>query len=106
MPDGAPIRERNLGDQAEQKALSADARLIRRVRWQLVGWSAFSTLLVLIALGAALYLIAARTLDDRGNEQLAARADDYREHPDPGRPGYGFSFGGGGSGTFALLADA
>jgi len=105
MPDGA-IRAGDLGDAAEQEALSADARLIRRVRWQLVAWSGFSTLLVLVVLGAALYLITARTLDDRGNQQLAARAEDYVEHPDPGRPGLGFSFGGGGSGTFALLANA
>jgi two-component system sensor histidine kinase CiaH len=106
MPDGAAIQEGNAGDHAEQEALSSDARLVRRVRWQLVAWSGLSTALVLVVLGAALYLIAARTLNDRGNEQLAARAADYREHPDPGRPGLGFSFGGGGSGTFALLADA
>ena len=102
MPDGAAGPER---DAAELEALSADGRLVRRVRWQLVAWSAFSTLLVLIVLGAAVYLITARTLDQRGNEQLAARAEDYREHPDPGRPGLGFSFGGGGSGTFALVAN-
>ncbi|HEX5013902.1 MAG TPA: HAMP domain-containing sensor histidine kinase [Candidatus Limnocylindrales bacterium] len=106
MPDGAAIRDGEVGDSADQEALSSDARLIRRVRWQLVAWSGLSTLLVLLVLGAALYLIAARTLDASGNEQLAARAADYREHPDPGRPGLGFSFGGGGSGTFALLADA
>ena len=105
MPDGA-IRAGDLGDAAEREALSADARLIRRVRWQLVAWSGFSTLLVLLVLGAALYLITARSLDDRANEQLAARAADYVEHPDPGRPGLGFSFGGGGSGTFALVANA
>jgi two-component system, OmpR family, sensor histidine kinase CiaH len=103
MPDGAATGDR---DAAELDALSADGRLIKRVRWQLVAWSGFSTLLVLVVLGAALYLIAARTLDDRGNQQLASRAEDFREHPDPGRPGQGFSFGGGGSGTFALLTDA
>jgi signal transduction histidine kinase len=103
MPDGASTGER---DAAELEAIDADDRVIRRVRWQLVAWSGLTTLLVLVVLGAALYLIAARTLDDRGNEQLALRAADYREHPDPGRPGLGFSFGGGGSGTFALLADS
>ena len=103
MPDGASTGER---DAAEREAIDADDRVIRRVRWQLVAWSGLTTLLVLVILGAALYLIAARTLDDRGNEQLALRAADYREHPDPGRPGLGFSFGGGGSGTFALLADS
>jgi signal transduction histidine kinase len=102
MRDGALSSE---GDAADQEALNADGRLVRRVRWQLVAWSGLSTLLVLVVLGAALYFITARTLDERGNEQLAARAEDYREHPDPGRPGLGFSFGGGGSGTFALVAN-
>ena len=54
MRDGAPSSE---GDAADQEALSADGRLVRRVRWQLVAWSGFSTLLVLVVLGAALYLV-------------------------------------------------
>jgi two-component system, OmpR family, sensor histidine kinase CiaH len=102
MRDGAPSEA---GDAADQEALSADGRLVRRVRWQLVAWSGFSTLLVLVMLGAALYVVTARTLDDRGNQVLIDRAVDFREHPDPGRPGQGFSFGGGGSGTFAMLTD-
>ncbi|HET9346478.1 MAG TPA: HAMP domain-containing sensor histidine kinase [Candidatus Limnocylindrales bacterium] len=103
MPDGTASPGR---DAAELEALSADGRLIRRVGWQLVAWSGFSTLLVLVVLGAALYVVTARTLDDRGNQTLIDRAVEFREHPDPGRPGQGFSFGGGGSGTFALLTDA
>jgi two-component system, OmpR family, sensor histidine kinase CiaH len=102
MRDGVATGET---DPAELEAIAADNRLIKRVRWQLVAWSGFSTLLVLVFLGAALYLIAAQTLQDRGNQQLIARAEDFRDHPDPGRPGQGFSFGGGGSGTFALLTD-
>src|SRR5262245_29351125 len=104
MPDG----KANPGlDAAELEALSADGRLVRRVRWQLVAWSAFSTLLVLIVLGAALYFATAQVLEARGNQTLIARADDFRQHLDPGGPGPGgFSFGGSGSGTFALLADA
>jgi two-component system, OmpR family, sensor histidine kinase CiaH len=103
MRDGVATGET---DPAELEAIAADNRLIRRVRWQLVAWSGFSTLLVLVVLGAALYLIAAQTLADRGNQQLMARADDFREHPDPRGPGYGFRFGGASSGTIALLADA
>jgi two-component system, OmpR family, sensor histidine kinase CiaH len=103
MPDGASSND---GDAAEIEAVSTDGRLVRRVRWQLVAWSGFSTLLVLIVLGAALYLIAARTLDDRGNQQLALRAEAFRENPDRGRGDFGFSFGGGGSGTFALVANS
>ncbi len=103
MPDGAPVDRE--GDAAESEALATDARLIRRVRWRLVAWSGLSTLVVLVVLGAALYLIAARTLEDRGIRQLDQRAAAFRAHPDPGRPGQGFSFGGESSGTFALLAD-
>jgi signal transduction histidine kinase len=69
MRDGVSVGEK---DAADLDALAADNRLIRRVRWQLVAWSGFSTLLVLVVLGARLYLIAARTLQDRGNQQLAA----------------------------------
>ncbi|MFL5726760.1 MAG: sensor histidine kinase [Chloroflexota bacterium] len=103
MRDGVGSGE---GDPAELEAIAADNRLIKRVRWQLVAWSGLSTLLVLVVLGAGLYLIAARALEDRAEQQLTARAAAFREHPDPGRPGQGFSFGGDGSGTFALLADS
>ena len=102
MRDGVATGET---DPAELEAIAADNRLIKRVRWQLVAWSGLSTLLVLVVLGAALYLIAAQTLQDRGNQLLIDRAADFRDHPDPGRPGQGFSFGGGGSGTFALLTE-
>jgi two-component system sensor histidine kinase CiaH len=103
MRDGVAV---GAADAAEIEELAADNRLIRRVRWQLVVWSGFSTLLVLVVLGAALYLIAAQTLQDRGNQQLMARADAFREHPDPRGSGFGFSFGGNSSGTIALLADS
>jgi len=102
MRDGVSVGEK---DAADLDALAADNRLIRRVRWQLVAWSGFSTLLVLVVLGAALYLIAAQTLQDRGNQQLAARADSFRDRPDPHGSGFGFSFGGNSSGTIALIAD-
>jgi two-component system, OmpR family, sensor histidine kinase CiaH len=104
MPDG--VSAAGSHDAAESDALATDGRLIRRVRWRLVAWSGLSTLAVLVVLGAALYVIAARTLEDRGIRQLDQRAADFREHPDPGHPGQGFSFGGQSSGTFALLADA
>ncbi len=104
MPDGASSTGGH--DAAESEALATDGRLIRRVRWRLVAWSGLSTLAVLVVLGAALYLVAARTLEDRGIGQLDRRAAAFREHPDPGRPGQGFIFGGESSGTFAILADA
>jgi signal transduction histidine kinase len=107
MRDGVGTGET---DPAELEAIAADNRLIRRVRWQLVAWSGFSTLLVLVVLGAALYLIAAQTLATQDIRRLEARADDVRsflarERPDPGGAGLGFSFGGQASGTFAVIAD-
>lgn len=105
MPDGAVMGP--VPDSAEEAALAADGRLIRAVRRRLVLFSGGTTLLVLILLGIALYLSAAQTLTARGIKQLDDRAAAFREHPNPGGgPGQGFSFGGGSSGTFALLADS
>lgn len=104
MPDGAPSTGPN--DGAETEALAADGRLIRRVRWRLVAWSGLSTLAVLVVLGAALYLIAAQTLEAQGLKQLDNRIDQLRGiRPDIDDPGLGFIFGGAGSGTFAMVLD-
>ena len=46
-------------DLAERQASEADARLLRRVGWRLVAWSGGSTLVVLVALGVALYVSVA-----------------------------------------------
>ena len=104
MPDGA--LSLGAGDPADDRALAADARLIRGVRWRLVLWSGLTTLVVLTALGIALYSVAARSLETTGEQQLDARAQAFRQHPDPGGgPGQGFIFGGNSSGTFALVFD-
>ena len=104
MPDGALIP--GAGDPADQRALAADGRLIRGVRWRLVLWSGLTTLVVLAILGFALYSVAARSLQTTGEKQLDDRAQAFRQHPDPGGgPGQGFIFGGNSSGTFALVFD-
>jgi signal transduction histidine kinase len=104
MPDGASAA--GIHDPAETEALATDGRLIRRVRWRLVAWSGLSTLAVLVVLGAALYLIAARTLESQGLQQLDARLAAFRGiRPDSDDPGLGFIFGGPGSGTFAMILD-
>jgi two-component system, OmpR family, sensor histidine kinase CiaH len=103
VPDGVVTPS---GDPAAAESLAADSRLIRTVRWRLVLWSGLSTLLVLAVLGAALYLVVARNLEANGISQLAARSAEFAHRPDPrSGPGQGFSFGGGSSGTFALIAD-
>jgi signal transduction histidine kinase len=104
MPDGAQAA--GSGDPADQRAVAADGRLIRGVRWRLVLWSGLTTLVVLAVLGIALYSVAARSLQTTGEKQLDARAQAFRQHPNPGGgPGQGFIFGGDSSGTFALVFD-
>ena len=104
MPEDAFVRE---PDPADRQSLTEDARLIRGVRWRLVAWSGLTTLLVLAILGVALYLSASRTLQDNGVQQLDIRTgqiiNDLQNHPRPGGPEYGFTFGGNSSGTFGML---
>ncbi|HEY3164580.1 MAG TPA: HAMP domain-containing sensor histidine kinase [Candidatus Limnocylindrales bacterium] len=103
MPDGATTPK--VGDPADERARAADGRLIRNVRWRLVFWSGLSTMLVLLVLGASLYLVVAGSLEDNGNRQLAARTADFARRPSPIGPGQGYSFGKGSSFTFALVTD-
>jgi len=110
MPDGTrgePV------DATEAAAVAADERLIGGVGRRLVLWAAGTTLVVLIALAVALYASVARTLESTGVHQLEARAEVLRhliEGP-RGRPPNGddlptgIMFGGGSSGTFALVLD-
>ena len=51
-----------------------DGRLVRRVRLQLIAWSAGSTLVVLLVLGAALYVAVATTLAGASEQLLRDRA--------------------------------
>jgi signal transduction histidine kinase len=93
---------------AADPAETADAALVRRVRWRLVAWSGSSTLVLLVLLGAALYAAVAGSLAASGTAQLQARADDVRrfiEGPQrpPDGPPVGPNFGGRNSGTLAML---
>ena len=105
MPDGIlpPTDTTTL----ELAAETADGRMIRHVRRNLVLWSGGTTLLILVALAAALYLAAASSLANAGIAQLDARMAIIRgARPDPDDPArYGFIFGGGGSGTYAMILD-
>ena len=77
---------------------AGDARLLRRVRWRLVAWSAGSTLALLVVLGGALFLSVQRSLAATGTAQLerqAASLQDFMEHDPHG--GVGPHDGGGGS---------
>jgi signal transduction histidine kinase len=112
MPDGITPGG---PDAAEAEALGADARLVQSVGRRLVAWAAGTTLLVLVVLAVALYVSVSGTLEASGIRQLDLRVDTLRglvEGPGPGpRPGQddlptGYLFGGGSSGTFALVLDA
>jgi signal transduction histidine kinase len=51
----------------------SDASLVRRVRWRLLAWSGGTTLVVLILLGALLYIAVARSLEAAAVDQLRVR---------------------------------
>ncbi|HEY8922708.1 MAG TPA: HAMP domain-containing sensor histidine kinase [Candidatus Limnocylindria bacterium] len=97
-----------------------DARLLSRVRWRLVAWSAGSTLILLLVLGTALYLSVDASLAASGRSQLEHQAEGLRnylaklppggltdsggegnESPPIGRA----EFGGPGSGTISIVLD-
>lgn len=88
---------------------AGDARLLGRVRWQLVAWSGGVVLVVLLALGVTLYVAVARSLEATGTAQLTDRAEPLARlisgaRPDPiDRPPIDFAFGGRSSGTFAFV---
>ncbi len=108
-----PTSERITGseDWVDQQARKGDARLVRGVRWRLVLFSGGTTLLILLALGALLYVRVASSLETTGVTQLDARAASLKQFlggsDDPGKgPPTGLIFGGGSSGTFAVLVTA
>ncbi len=88
---------------------SAEARVIRRVRWQLVAWSGGATLVILALLGLAIYGAVAGSLAGSGRQQLEARAAVIARFLQAGRggldeaPPIGFAFGGATSGTFGYV---
>jgi len=95
-----------------------DARLLSRVRWRLVAWSAGSTFVLLLVLGTALYLSVNASLAAAGRTQLEAQARGLRgflQHLPPGTepggeghegPAIGRAeFGGPGSGTISIVLD-
>ena len=111
MPDGVVLPDERT--ETERAADAADAALVRRVRTNLVLWSGLTTLVILVALAAALYLAAAGSLSTSGVQQLDGRMHEIQaairgqrpEPPDDDGP-YGLVFGGGSSGTLALAITA
>ena len=106
MPDGA--WEVASDDDASAAVSAAEARLLRGVRLNLTLWSAGVTLVVLLVLGAILYVAVDRSLTASGTAELVAQANRItggRPDPNDDLPPGGFIFGGGASGTFTLIVD-
>ena len=94
-------------DAAERQASDSDAQLLRGVRWRLVAFSGGSTLLVLLALGLALYVSVASSLEATGVSALDQRAGEIvsfgRGPQGPGGSDSPIDFFFGGGGTFAIV---
>ncbi|MEO8461779.1 MAG: HAMP domain-containing sensor histidine kinase [Chloroflexota bacterium] len=110
MPDGT---QASVVDSAEDATLDSDERLVAGVGRRLVVWAAGTTLVVLVVLGVALYAAVNQTLTTTGVQQLDDRATALRRliegptgaPPDGDDLPIGVRFGGGASGTVALILD-
>jgi signal transduction histidine kinase len=93
---------------AEVPRDGGDATLLRRTRLRLLAWSGGLTLVILVALGTALYVAVSGSLAARGTDLLASRANGLvRLLQRPGQIPAAFvlgpGFGGESSGTLALI---
>ncbi|MEO8208779.1 MAG: HAMP domain-containing sensor histidine kinase [Chloroflexota bacterium] len=111
MPDEAPTAT---ADTTEAAAIERDEHLVSGVGRRLVLWAAGTTLIALVILGIALYAAVDQSLTSTGVHQLDDRATALRHliegptgtPPDGDDLPTGFRFGGGASGTVALILDA
>jgi signal transduction histidine kinase len=111
-----------MSEGGESGAQAPDSGLLRDVRWRLVAWSAGLTLLVILALGAALYGALRTSLTNASVDVLQGQADLASEVLEampsdrllrldtPPGTGAGLrfgeaAFGGAASGTLALIVD-
>jgi signal transduction histidine kinase len=114
MPDGVLTPTVSTAETPRSAAGRADevtpeeARLLRRVRFQLTLWSGGITLALLIGLGAILYVAVDRSLSTSGTAELVAQANAItgaRPNPSGELPEGGFIFGGPGSGLFTMIVN-
>jgi signal transduction histidine kinase len=114
MPDGVLTQTVSTAETPRSAAGRADevtpeeARLLRRVRFQLTLWSGGITLALLIGLGAILYVAVDRSLSTSGTAELVAQANAItgaRPNPSGELPEGGFIFGGPGSGLFTMIVN-
>jgi signal transduction histidine kinase len=106
MPDG--VITPTVANADADEVTPEEARLLRRVRFQLTLWSGGITLAVLLGLGVILYLAVDRSLSTSGTAELVAQANAITgQRPDPNSdlPTGGFIFGGPGSGSLTMILD-
>ncbi len=84
-----------------------DARILRRTRLRLLAWSGGITLLILIVLGASLYLVVSRYVTSAGEQRVNQRIDTVedglRSNLRPNQVSLGIIFGGTSAGTWAYI---
>ena len=107
MADGQPGPPSRLaGTDAEADA--KDARLLLRVRWRLALWSGGATLIVLLALGLAIWVTVRDSLASGGIAEARARAAAVAEYIEAGGGAatapLAITMTGRGSSTYAFLA--
>src|SRR5664279_185500 len=77
-PSAQPETPGGSEDRVDRVARQGDARLVRGVGWRLVLFSGGTTLLILLVLGALLYVRVTSSLESTGIVQLDARADSLK----------------------------
>lgn len=84
-----------------------DARILRRTRLWLLAWSGGITLLILLVLGASLYLVVSRYVtaagEQRVNQRIDTVEDGLRSNLRPNQVSLGIIFGGTAAGTWAYI---
>lgn len=95
-------------DQGAAEARAHDSRLVRRVRWRLAAWSGGATLLILLALGIAIFVTLQGSLAAGATAEAGARAEAVAAYLERGGPvaeaPLAITMTGRGSSTFAYLA--
>ena len=109
MPDGRSAGLDTTVADASAAARVTDSRLLRRVRWRLALWSGGATLVVLLALGVAIFVTVRDSLTTGATAEAAARADAVASYVEQGggfaQAPLAITMTGRGSSTFAYLAD-
>jgi signal transduction histidine kinase len=86
--------------------IDEDARLLRRTRLRLMAVSGLVTLVILVALGTAVYLLVSTTVETGAENQLMRATLDLTRQPRTPSSSYGVSVEGPAAGLVPVLVDA